>query len=88
MGKTDYFRYPIFLEVEHGLKLAGELREALASNQLTLDYQPQVGGDAQVFGLEALDGWSHPDRGMVGPNEFIPIAEEIGLIYENEYAEN
>jgi len=66
--------------VEQRLNLARELHEALEQEQLYLNYQPQVDIDAQVFGVEALLRWNHPTRGMLGPDEFIPIAEEAGLI--------
>ncbi len=56
------------------------LREALAGQQFLLHYQPQVMGDAQVIGAEALLRWQHPQRGLVSPAEFIPLAEETGLI--------
>lgn len=84
MGKavSCFFQPEMQKWVEHRLILASELREALASNQLTLYYQPQVDGNGQVFGLEALVRWSHPARGMIGAGEFIPIAEEIGVIDE------
>ena len=56
------------------------LREALKSNQLQLYYQPQVVGECQLTGVEALVRWLHPERGMVSPAEFIPLAEDTGLI--------
>ncbi|MHB8666176.1 MAG: bifunctional diguanylate cyclase/phosphodiesterase [Burkholderiales bacterium] len=60
--------------------LAADLREALSQQQLVLYYQPQVIGDRRLTGAEALVRWRHPRRGMVSPAEFIPLAEETGLI--------
>jgi diguanylate cyclase (GGDEF)-like protein/PAS domain S-box-containing protein len=60
--------------------LSSQLREALHEQQFVLHYQPQVGGDARMLGVEALLRWQHPTRGLVGPDEFIPLAEESGLI--------
>ena len=60
--------------------LGSQLREALHDQQFVLHYQPQVGGDARMLGVEALLRWQHPTRGLVGPDEFIPQAEEGGLI--------
>jgi len=60
-----------------------DLRHAIARNQLRLVYQPQV--DIQtgnVTGFEALVRWSHPERGQVSPADFVPIAEESGLILQ------
>jgi diguanylate cyclase (GGDEF)-like protein/PAS domain S-box-containing protein len=58
-----------------------ELRQAIISHQLVLYYQPQVDvATLEVTGLEALVRWNHPTRGMVPPCDFIPMAEESGLI--------
>jgi diguanylate cyclase (GGDEF)-like protein/PAS domain S-box-containing protein len=61
-------------------KLQHEMREALQQGQFQLFYQPQIDVDGKVVGAEALIRWIHPQRGMVSPMEFIPIAEESGLI--------
>ncbi len=60
--------------------LSSQLREALHDQQFVLHYQPQVGADARMLGVEALLRWRHPSRGLVGPDEFIAQAEESGLI--------
>jgi len=57
-----------------------DLREAVRQQQFVLYYQPQVVGDGRLTGAEALVRWRHPRRGMVSPGEFIPLAEETGLI--------
>ena len=60
--------------------LEADLRAALAENQFSLHYQPQVDHLGHYIGVEALLRWKHPERGMVSPTEFIPLAEETGLI--------
>lgn len=62
--------------------LEADLRNALRDKQLSLVFQPQVNFLSQVTGAEALLRWKHPERGHVSPAEFIPIAEETGLILE------
>jgi diguanylate cyclase (GGDEF)-like protein len=63
------------------LSLKSELREAIQSDQLSLYYQPQINHRTQrVVGLEALVRWNHPQRGFLGPDKFIPLAEDAGLI--------
>jgi diguanylate cyclase (GGDEF)-like protein len=63
------------------LELRGDLQRALASDQFELHYQPVVRlGDGRISGVEALLRWRHPERGLVPPDQFIPFAEEIGLI--------
>ncbi|PND82871.1 diguanylate cyclase, partial [Escherichia coli] len=57
-----------------------DLREAVASNQLMLHYQPQFDAECRMTGAEALLRWQHPRRGAVPPGLFIPVAESSGLI--------
>jgi diguanylate cyclase (GGDEF)-like protein/PAS domain S-box-containing protein len=69
-------------EVETRAALEADLRGALPGGQMMLYYQVQVDGKLNPIGAEALLRWKHPRRGMVSPAEFIPIAEESGLIVE------
>ncbi len=63
------------------LELERQLRRALQDNQLEVVYQPQVRlSDSQLCGLEALLRWRSPELGLVSPGEFVPVAEEAGMI--------
>ena len=63
------------------LELASDLRGAVERGEFTLYYQPIVAtGSARIVGTEALVRWNHPRRGLVSPQEFIPLAEETGAI--------
>jgi len=62
-------------------QLMTELRQAIVADQLFLAYQPKVNlSGAYVTGVEALARWQHPERGVIAPDEFIPVAERTGLI--------
>ncbi|MBS8266747.1 EAL domain-containing protein [Mesobacillus boroniphilus] len=82
-GKNNYQFYTNQL---HGLssrkmELENGLRKALEQNQLILHYQPQVNlNTGEIIGVEALVRWMHPEKGIISPAEFIPLAEETGLI--------
>lgn len=66
---------------ERTLYLENALRKAIDANQLQLFYQPQLALDNQrIVGVEALIRWRHPELGLISPADFIPIAEDIGLI--------
>jgi diguanylate cyclase (GGDEF)-like protein/PAS domain S-box-containing protein len=63
------------------LQLRGDLARALAQEQFVVHYQPVVEIDSRaIVGVEALVRWEHPERGLLGPNVFIPLAEETGMI--------
>ncbi|WP_343734043.1 EAL domain-containing protein [Acidovorax sp.] len=60
--------------------LEGDIRQGLARNEFLLHYQPVVDATGHLLGAEALVRWQHPQRGMVSPADFIPLAEQTGLI--------
>ena len=82
-GKGGYrlFEPAMHADVLARLELRSDLERAIGAGELELHYQPVVRlGDASIAGFEALLRWRHPERGIVSPVEFIPIAEETGLI--------
>lgn len=61
--------------------MEGDLRNALENEELQLHFQPQARSDTRsIVGFEALLRWNHPEKGLIAPNNFIPVAEESGLI--------
>jgi len=82
-GRSNYQFYTPALttQVQERLTIETYLRQALKKNELLLHYQPQYSLETQqIIGVEALLRWDHPELGMVGPDRFIPVAEETGLI--------
>jgi len=82
-GRNNYqfFTRQMSIAAHHRLALENELRHAVDRRQLTVYYQPQVDlRTGEIVGFEALLRWLHPERGMVPPAIFIPLAEETGLI--------
>jgi diguanylate cyclase (GGDEF)-like protein/PAS domain S-box-containing protein len=80
-GCARYFSSELQSEQEDRVRLEGDLRQAVAANQFHLVYQPLINAKTQkLVGFEALIRWNHPQRGLVPPNVFIPVAEESGLM--------
>ncbi len=82
-GESGYLYYcpEMNLRAKERWQLEGELRLALQAHQLLLHYQPKVSlRSGRIVGAEALIRWMHPERGLISPANFIPIAEETGLI--------
>ncbi len=82
-GRNNYKFYSETMRTKslHRLDLENEIRKAIDDGQFELYYQPKVDAKTWVLvGAEALLRWFHPERGAIGPAEFIPVAEETGLI--------
>lgn len=75
-----FFDPSMQIALEIRTAMAAELRQAIARQQFRLHYQRQVNAEGAVVGAEVLLRWQHPERGMISPMVFIPIAEETGLI--------
>ncbi|MBB5055425.1 diguanylate cyclase (GGDEF)-like protein [Granulicella aggregans] len=81
--RIELFTPELLIKAKSAHTLHTDLREALADGQITVHYQPIYGCEsAEIKGFEALVRWRHPKRGYISPGDFIPIAEETGLIVE------
>ncbi len=80
-GRYEVFSPSMRLQAVALLRLETDLRTAAERDEFRIHYQPIVSiGDSRIIGLEALLRWQHPHRGLMAPLEFIPLAEETGLI--------
>jgi EAL domain-containing protein (putative c-di-GMP-specific phosphodiesterase class I) len=80
-ARSVIFRPDMHLRALRRLDLEAELRRAIERDEFRLHYQPIVEMQTKrITGFEALVRWAHPERGLIGPIEFIPVAEETGLI--------
>ncbi|CAG0998970.1 partial putative signaling protein, partial [Rhodocyclaceae bacterium] len=80
-NNIQYFTGAMTQAATERLQIEHDLHRAIAEQQFELHYQPQVRArDGTVCGVEALVRWRHPERGLVSPINFIPVAEEVGLI--------
>jgi diguanylate cyclase (GGDEF)-like protein/PAS domain S-box-containing protein len=79
----QFFKKEMNLKVVERQTLESSLRRALEREEFLLHYQPKVNLDrSEITGVEALIRWQHPDRGLVPPSQFVPIAEDCGLILQ------
>lgn len=84
-GRNNYMFYAPYMNVANlsRLQLEADLRRAIERQEMVVYYQPQVSlKTGEIVGAEALVRWMHPDKGFVPPGQFIPLAEEMGLIIE------
>lgn len=82
-GRFQFYSDSMQSEVFQRMAFEAELVTALADGQFILHYQPKVHAKSgAIVGVEALVRWNHPTRGLLGPGEFIPVAERIGLIHQ------
>jgi diguanylate cyclase (GGDEF)-like protein len=82
-GGNDFAIYDeaMGLAASKTLRMITELQHAVQNEELRLHYQPKVDtASGRLVGMEALVRWMHPERGMISPNEFIPVAEDTGMI--------
>jgi diguanylate cyclase (GGDEF)-like protein/PAS domain S-box-containing protein len=80
-GNVQFFLPSLQAMAETRLRLEEGLRRAIANEELALHFQPQIDVAGRMVGAEALLRWDHPERGAVSPAEFVPVAEESGLIH-------
>ena len=79
--RFQFFTADMHERVQRRIELESSLRQALDRSEFELFYQPQVSlGNGRVVGVEALLRWRHPEKGYIGPAQFVPFAEETGLI--------
>jgi EAL domain-containing protein (putative c-di-GMP-specific phosphodiesterase class I) len=80
-GSYSFFSEELRRELEHRKQLERDLKTAIAERSFDVYFQPQVSlSNGTITGVEALVRWNHPERGMVSPGEFIPVAEKSGLM--------
>jgi diguanylate cyclase (GGDEF)-like protein len=80
-GRNEVYDPDMFAQALRRLDLGNDLRRAIEQEELRLYYQPKVRlGTDSITGVEALVRWEHPERGLILPDEFIPLAEETGAI--------
>jgi diguanylate cyclase (GGDEF)-like protein/PAS domain S-box-containing protein len=79
-GTIRFFTAAMDQQLRERSALEHDLRSAVDNRQLYLEYQPQRSRSGEIIGFEALVRWRHPARGLVPPSDFIPVAEDSGLI--------
>ena len=75
-----FFHPTLEARVSERLRIENDLHAALSKSELLLHWHPVLQGRSTIVGAEALVRWQHPERGLVGPEDFVPLAEDSGLI--------
>jgi diguanylate cyclase (GGDEF)-like protein len=80
-GRYRFYDEKLYERIRKRLDIEQELSRALEEDHFVMHYQPRVNaGSGQLVGMEALVRWIHPERGIIPPNDFIPLAESTGMI--------
>src|SRR5665811_1344036 len=80
-GRDTVRRPPVRVRPAGGMAFESELRHALEHDELWVAYQPQIDlASRRIVGTEALVRWAHPSRGQLRPDQFLPLAEELGPV--------
>lgn len=82
LGQVQRAGPALMASVDQQVPVEGQLRDALSRDALQLHYQPIVDGGGEVVTAEALVRWPHPDRGLLSPGAFLPVAERAGMLRE------
>ena len=86
VGNHQYYKKRLNKETLELLELENELNRAIENNELILHYQPKINiNDSIIYSVESLVRWNHPERGLVSPGTFIPLAEATGMIGDIGY---
>jgi EAL domain-containing protein (putative c-di-GMP-specific phosphodiesterase class I) len=82
-GRFEFYQHGMHARLSERQALEADLRQGILRDELVVHYQPAIFlSSGHLAGAEALVRWNHPTRGLIPPNEFIPIAEESGMILE------
>ena len=81
-NQAHFYSKALHEKIQKRIELENDIRDALVRDEFILHYQPQVDVNEKVIGAEALIRWQHPAKGLIPPDSFIPIAEDLGLIIE------
>jgi diguanylate cyclase (GGDEF)-like protein/PAS domain S-box-containing protein len=81
-GRVSIANAELIQNANSQMLLEGQLRDAIANDGLVLHYQPVVAQDGTILSAEALVRWPHPERGMLSPGEFLPVAEQGDMLRE------
>jgi len=84
-GTVKFYQSSMSIYAKEQLMLENEIHKAIKNDELSICYQPQFDiKTGKMIGAEALVRWQHPEKGMISPSKFIPIAEESGIIIKLE----